>query len=212
MFSYLYNPPILVKRIFHNFAWESSKDKVLFSFDDGPNPGTTEIILTSLKKKNIKALFFLVGENILRYPELVKNILEEGHEIGNHTMRHSIITKLNKNERREELGAVQKIMAEDFGYKVKFFRPPHGRFPFGLADELIPFGLKNVMWSLLTYDFKNELSIVKKTVDNYLKGNSIIVFHDSNKSAGIIEESINYAILQAEKNNFVIGGAKECLS
>ncbi len=212
MSIYLYNPPILVKRMFHNFAWESSSDKILFSFDDGPNPGTTEIILSSLKKKNIKALFFLVGENVKRYPELVKMILEDGHQIGNHTMRHSVLTRLNKSEREEEIGAVQKILSEDFNYKVNYFRPPHGRFPLNLSKQLNRFGLKNVMWSLLTYDYKNDFTVVKKSVDKYLMKNSILVFHDSRKSSGIIEESINYAINQAEKNNFEIGSAEECLN
>ena len=212
MFSYLYNPPKLIKKMFRKFAWESSSDKILFTFDDGPNPGTTEIILNSLSKKNIKAIFFVVGENVKRYPELVKKILGEGHQIGNHTMRHSILTRLNKHERDEEIGEVQKILSEDFNYKVKYFRPPHGRFPLTLSKELNRFGLKNVMWSLLTYDYKNDFTVVKNSVDRYLMKNSILVFHDSRKSSVIIEDSINYAINQAEKNNFEIGRAEECLS
>ncbi len=212
MIRYLYNPPKLVKAVFNKFAWESSQEKILITFDDGPNPGTTERILASLKKHNVQALFFLVGENIKRYPEFVKQILDEGHEIGNHTMKHSIISKLSKSERQKEIDEVQKIMHDEFDYIVKYFRPPHGRFSLGLSAELEGLKLRNVMWSLLTYDFKNNLDIVKNVVNNYLNKNSLVVFHDSKKSENIIIDSIEYLLAEVERKNLKVGNVSECLS
>ena len=72
--------------------------------------------------------------------------------------------------------------------------------------------LKNVMWSLLTYDYKNDLSIVKFAIEKYLKHNSIIVLHDSNKSKSIISDSISLIADEVRKRNYQFGGADECLN
>jgi peptidoglycan/xylan/chitin deacetylase (PgdA/CDA1 family) len=72
--------------------------------------------------------------------------------------------------------------------------------------------LKNIMWSLLTYDYKNELSIVKFAVEKYLKPNSIIVLHDNNKSKNIISDSISFIVDEVRKRNYQFGEAEECLN
>jgi len=71
----LYHPPVLIRKLFHEFIWESAVDKILVTFDDGPNPATTEKILKTLKEENIHALFFCVGNNIRRFPQLTKVIV-----------------------------------------------------------------------------------------------------------------------------------------
>ncbi len=212
MNQFLYNPPRIVKLLFNRFYWDSRSNEILITFDDGPNPGTTEIILELLNKQKIKALFFLVGENINKYPDLVKKILNDGHEIGNHTMNHAILTKLNKVERIKEIRSVQKIMLKNFGYSIRYFRPPHGRFFPNLSGELKELGLKNVMWSLLTYDFKNDFATVKSVTEKHLGGNSIVVFHDSKKSSKIIAESLELLFKTVEAKHFVIGEPNRCLN
>jgi len=92
LMRYKYNPPLIIKKIFNNFIWETSNNKILLTFDDGPNPGTTEIILEELNNQKIKAVFFCVGNNIHKYPELAKDILANGHLIANHTYNHKIIS------------------------------------------------------------------------------------------------------------------------
>ncbi|GMU97133.1 hypothetical protein [Ignavibacterium album] len=102
-------------------------------------------------------------------------------------------------------------MQNDFGYQVKYFRPPHGRFQLVTNRLLKKNNLKNVMWSLLTYDYKNNFELVKFAVTNFLKKDSIVVLHDSNKSKQIIKDAISVIIEEADKKNFTFGEPSECL-
>ncbi len=209
--KYKYNPPSLVKRILNNHQWDSIIPKILITFDDGPNPGTTEIILKELQSKSIKSVFFCVGENLKRNPNLVSEILSEGHVIGNHSYSHQIITKQKKSAIVESINQVQQLMLNSYNYKMRYFRPPHGRFDLRTNKILEQFGLKNIMWSLLTYDYKNDINIVKFAISKYLSNNSIIVLHDSAKSKNIIVDSINFILEETEKKNYQIGNPTECL-
>ncbi|MFZ1292381.1 MAG: polysaccharide deacetylase family protein [Melioribacteraceae bacterium] len=206
-----YNPPSLIKNIFSDFQWESEIPKILITFDDGPNPNTTEFILKELQKDNIKTIFFCVGENLHRYNSLAEQILSEGHEIGNHTFKHQKITNRSVQENNSSIEIVQNYTLEKFNYNIKYFRPPHGRFDFRTKQILNSFQLRNVLWSLLTFDYKNDLNIVKFAIENYLSQNSIIVLHDSNKSKNIILDSINIILEQSVKKNYQIGKPSECL-
>jgi peptidoglycan/xylan/chitin deacetylase (PgdA/CDA1 family) len=208
---YSYDPPLLIKKIYKDFQWNSGSDKILLTFDDGPNPETTELILEELEKLSLHAVFFCVGENIERYPDLAKKILSCGHEIGNHTFKHSRLNILDEKELIYSIQAVQKICMKKLNYRIKYFRPPHGRFTTKTKKILRKNDLLNVMWSLLTYDYKNDLNIVKFAVSKYLSKNSIIVLHDSKKSKPIIKDVINLIVEQAENKKFKIGKPSECL-
>ncbi len=210
--KYHYNPPIILKKIFSDFSWNTTNGKVLLTFDDGPNPGTTEIILKKLSDENIKALFFCVGENVQKYPELVRKILREGHSFGNHTFNHKILNKISYEEKDYQILSVNKIFKDKFDVNLKYFRPSHGRFQLSTSSLMKKHDLKNVMWSLLTYDYKNDLSIVKFAVEKYLNSNSIIVLHDSNKSKNIISDSISFIVDEVRKRNYQFGEAEECLN
>lgn len=209
--KYFYSPPKMIKDVFSDFIWDSGTNKILFTFDDGPNPNTTELILRTLEENSIKAIFFCVGENLQKYPELVNEILSQGHEIGNHTFSHEKITSLNKNEMILTINRTQKILEENFSYTCKYFRPPHGRFKLFSNSVFRQLQVVNVMWSLLTYDYKNEINIVKFALNNYLAENSVIVLHDNIKSSKIIIDSINIALEIADKKKYQIGKPSECL-
>ncbi len=210
--KYLYNPPVILKKIFSDFSWNTNNGKVLLTFDDGPNPGTTEIILKKLSEEKIKALFFCVGENVRRYPELIKQIKDEGHSFGNHTFNHKILNKISEEEKDFQITAVNKIFKDQFDVNLKYFRPAHGRFQLSTSSLMKKHQLKNIMWSLLTYDYKNDLSIVKFAVEKYIKSNSIIVLHDSIKSKNIISDSISFIADEVRKRNYQFGEAEECLN
>ncbi len=210
--KYLYNPPFIIKKLFNDFYWDTSNGKVLLTFDDGPNPETTELILKKLFEEKIKALFFCVGDNVIKFPELVQLIKDEGHSFGNHTFNHKILNNIPNEEKHYQISSVNKLFEEKFNLKLKYLRPPHGKFQFSTSSLLGKHNLKNVMWSLLTYDYKNDISIVKFAVEKYLKQNSIIVLHDSIKSKDIISDSISFIADEVRKKNYQFGKADECLN
>jgi len=211
MTKYRYNPPSIIKKIFSEFYWQTSNNKILLTFDDGPNPGTTEKILEQLGSLNIKALHFCVGTNLQKYPGLTNELISEGHTIGNHTLSHKFLTRIIKEEARTEIEQVNSILAHEFNYSAKYIRPPYGRFNLSVRKILNNTNLKVVMWNLVTYDYKNDWEKVKFTVDKFLQSNSIIVLHDSNKSKDIIIDSIKYIADAATKNGFKFGEPEECL-
>ena len=206
----LYVPPKIIRILFPNTIWESKIDKILFTFDDGPNLETTPIILEKLNEHSIKAIFFCVGENVKKYPELTKRIIDEGHLIGNHTISHKNINLLNIKA-NSSIAECSNIIEKTTGIEPKYFRPPHGRI--GLLTETLMKrnNLTNVMWSLLTYDYKSDFNIVIFAVNKYLNKNSIIVLHDSLKSEAIIEKSIDYIIEKTKQNGYEIGDPSKCL-
>lgn len=206
-----YTPPKILHKMFPNFIWESKVDKVLLTFDDGPNPNTTKMILEQLSKHNIKALFFCVGENIKKYPYLIEKIITEGHIIGNHSYSHKNITILSRSKINEQIELCSRVVQEYCRISPQYFRPPHGKFDLRTNSFMKKHLLTNVMWSLLTYDYKNDLNIVKFAVQNYITKKSIIVLHDSNKSKDIICATIDFIVEEVEKRGFEFGETSECL-
>ena len=206
-----FTPPILVQKFFNNFIWETSNNKILLTFDDGPTEATTLKILNILRTNKLKAVFFCVGNNIKKCPSINQKILEDGHVVANHTMNHILLTKMNKDESIREINSFNDFMKEKFNYNVKYFRPPHGKFNLITNSILSELNMKCVMWNLLTYDFENNIEKVKYAIDNYLNENSIAVFHDSINCTDIIEEALNYTIQQAEKKGYEFGEPADCL-
>lgn len=205
-----YVPPKIFHKLFPGTIWESKIDKILFTFDDGPNPETTPIILEKLNEHSIKAIFFCVGENVKKYPELTKRIIDEGHLIGNHTISHKNINLLNIKA-NSSIAECSNIIEKTTGIEPKYFRPPHGRIGLLTQSMMKKNNLINVMWSLLTYDYKNNFNIVIFAADNFLSNNSLIVLHDNIKSKSIIAKSIDYIVETAKKKGFEIGEPDKCL-
>ena len=207
-----YNPPYLVKIIFNQFKWETSNNKVLLTFDDGPNPKTTEKILLTLNENKIKAVFFCVGSNVNRYNSLTKQIIAERQSIGNHTFNHKLLLKLNLKDSLEEVRSFNTLMLENLGYTIQYFRPPFGWFKYNTNKLMNETGLTCIMWNLVTYDYHGELEKVKFAIDNYLQSNSIIVLHDSSKTEVMIVDSIKYIFDKVEERGFEFGEPEECLN
>jgi peptidoglycan/xylan/chitin deacetylase (PgdA/CDA1 family) len=205
-----YDPPFILKQIFPDFQWESKVGKILLTFDDGPVSGNTDHILRKLNDFKIKAVFFCVGNNILKNSSLASEILNEGHIIGNHTFNHSKLTSPGFDD-YVEIDRFSELAKDKLGYEVKYFRPPHGRFNLFTRNLLKNKKLTNVMWSLLTYDFKGNSSLVKYSVVRYLKKNSIIVLHDSLRSKDIILDSISFIADEVSGKGFRFGEPAECL-
>lgn len=211
MIKYRFNPPTIIKKIFNDFYWQTTNNKILLTFDDGPNPETTGKIIEELNSFNIKALHFCVGENVIQHPGLINELRSEGHIIGNHTMHHKYLTRISPGEITLEIEQVNSIFEDKFNYKVQYFRPPYGRFNLSVRKLLNKTDLKVVMWNLVTYDYRKDWQKVKFAIDNYLESNSLVVFHDSIKSKDIILDSIKYIADVATKRGLEFGEPEECL-
>ncbi|MBK8517705.1 MAG: polysaccharide deacetylase family protein [Saprospiraceae bacterium] len=184
---YLVKTPPLIKTIFSDYIWniETDEKEVFLTFDDGPIPEVTTWILDLLKKFSFKATFFCVGENVKKYPEILRRIISEGHSIGNHTYNH-----INGwlTDRETYLENVAKC---DQYVDTPLFRPPYGKMRPGQAlslksDKAI------IMWDVLSGDFDKNISsemCLENVINNYEKG-SIIVFHDSIKA----EQKLRYVL------------------
>ena len=124
----------------------SASDRVTITFDDGPDPSWTPAILDILKERKIKAVFFVVGQEAELYPDLVRRIVAEGHEIGNHSFTHPNLAETPTSLIRLELNATQRLIESLTGVSTTLFRPPYNAdsHPSKL-EELIPIGVAQAL-------------------------------------------------------------------
>ncbi len=157
---------------------EESK-KIALSFDDGPSERNTEAILALLEKYQIKATFFVIGENAERDPDRIRKISDAGHEIGNHTYHHQYITKLNEAQLREEILKTESLLTEICGKRPVLFRPPGGAYSDKALQRIEEMGYTSVLWSVDTHDWtKPKIATIVTVVEKNVLGGDIILFHD----------------------------------
>lgn len=157
-------------------AAPSFQGQVALTFDDGPHPVQTKRLLDGLKERNVKATFFLMGENIKGNEEIVKQMQEDGHLIGNHSYTHIQLTKAGEETVCDAIEHTEEIIAEITGNRPEYLRPPYGDWNDSLECQL---DLIPVFWSVDSLDWK--LKNTKKIVDKVLKktgDGDIILMHD----------------------------------
>ena len=207
--------PNFIQRFFPNIIWKKTTDekKIWLTFDDGPEEEVTEFILKTLKKLNIKASFFLIGKNIQAFPELTKEIIKEGHIVGNHSFSHlnGFISKKEEYIYDIELGQKlinEKLVEMGITNKIKIFRPPYGRI---LPQQIkrLKENYKIVMWDVFSWDFKKNISpekIYNNVLDNVVEG-SILVFHNNNKSLDNLKLTLEDTLVKLNERGFVFSTA-----
>ena len=179
---FLIQPSRLIKKFYSSAIWNfKTNEKVIYlTFDDGPVPELTEWVLDELKKYNAKATFFCIGKNVVEHPLVYKNILDEGHSVGNHTYNHLNGWKTPDSEYLENVLEAKKYINSNL------FRPPYGRIKKPQREALMQndAGFQIVMWSVLSGDF--DVNITPEACCNTVLKNSengsIVVFHDSEKA------------------------------
>ena len=157
---------------------------VAMTFDDGPSAENTPRLLNILKERDIKATFFMIGENAARLPEIVKQVLADGHEIGNHSWSHPLLAKMTDDAVREELQKTQDAIVQASGYTPRLLRPPYGGFTARQrAWANATFGFKIIFWDVDPLDWKILNSAhVKAEILKQTKPGSIILSHDIHKT------------------------------
>ncbi len=192
-------PAIYLRWLYPRALWRMDRREhaVYLTFDDGPIPEATPFILQTLREYQVKATFFMVGDNVRKYPELYDQIVADGHQVGNHThnhiggLRHSI---------KHYMYNVEKANAY---IHSPYFRPPHGWMRHALYAVLSR-RYKVVMWDLVTRDYSKWMTAddIVNNVRRYARNGSIITFHDSLKSIDKLRTALPQSIAWLKEQGY----------
>jgi len=155
--------------------------QIALTFDDGPHPKYTPMLLEGLQERGVKATFFVIGKYVQEHPDIVKQMYEEGHLLGNHTYNHVEITRISDEEAYRELMDTSDLVYDITGMRMEFMRPPFGVWQKKLEEQV---DVMPVLWTVdpLDWTTENENEIVRKVVDEVEEGD-IILLHDCHRSS-----------------------------
>jgi len=184
---YLVKSPWLLKKLYLSLTWDikPAKPCIYLTFDDGPIPIVTPVVLNILKQYHAKATFFCIGDNVSKHPDVFEQVKNAGHAIGNHTYNHL------KGWKTPAKTYIDNTLKADELLQTNLFRPPYGRITrsqIKLLKSVKP-EINIVMWDVLSGDFDSSLN-PEKCLANVLKhtqSGSIVVFHDSLKAFDRLE-------------------------
>ena len=204
----LINPVSLGNKAYNKgvAAAKGQAKRVALTFDDGPNTKVTPQILEILKKYEAKATFFMVGRNVSKNQAIVKQMYEEGHEIGNHTWNHPKLTNLSNASVKQEVDNTSNAIYKAIGQNPTVFRPPYGATSNQVRSVL---SIPTILWSIDTLDWKHRnadkiLSYVKASA----KDGSIILMHDIHQSTA---NGLENVILYLQKQGYELITVSEIL-
>lgn len=168
-----------------NYGSAKGINEIILTFDDGPHPTLTPKLLDLLKNENIKALFFVLGENVAKGKnrDIVKRAFDEGHLIGNHTYSHKNLKKLTEEEIRTEILKTEDLI-KDILSSPKLLRPPYGATNSLVNKVIADLGYTSVFWNVDTLDWKNRgIQWVNDALSQVeAREDSIILMHDIHKT------------------------------
>ena len=173
----------------------NKEKKILYlTFDEGYEAGYTSKILEILKENDVKAAFFITAHYLNTQEELVKQMIEEGHIVGNHTVNHKSIPDLSEEKVKKEVMDLHTAIFDKFDYEMEYMRPPKGEFSEKSIKAINTLGYKTVMWSFAYEDWNennqpNEEKAKEKIISNFHNG-EIILLHGNSKTNTIILDSI----------------------
>ena len=179
---------------------EKNKKVVALTFDDGPDGNTTPQALDILAKYKIKATFFVQGKNIAGNESILKRMQSEGHEVGNHSWNHPVLTKLSLEDAKKQLTDTEDAITKVLGKSSKLMRPPYGAISDDIRNSL---DLRFIMWDVDSLDWKskNEAAILTE-IQHQTSDGAIILMHDIHQSSvNSLPKVIEY--LQEQGYSFV---------
>lgn len=183
-------------------AQQSATKPIALTFDDGPWPKSTSQVLSILKKNNIKATFFVVGRQVKQYPQITKQIVSEGHAIGNHTWSHQY-HKFNEAAAAHELDNTASLVYKLTGVKTVLFRPPAGILNNGLAAYAHKKKYSVVMWSADSLDWRYRgTPALMNSVLGAAKPGGIVLLHDGGGDRSKTVQALPQLIAELKKRGY----------
>ncbi len=171
---------------------------VYLTFDEGYEAGYTPQLLTILKENQVKATFFITAHYVNTQPELVKQMIEEGHIIGNHTVNHKSMPEISEEKIQTEVMELHQVIHEKYNYEMKYIRPPKGEYSEKTLKITNQLGYQTVMWSFAYEDWNedkqpDEEASKKKILDNLHNGEIMLLHGNSKTNTHILEDIIKEA-------------------
>jgi peptidoglycan/xylan/chitin deacetylase (PgdA/CDA1 family) len=168
-----------------------TRDRVVaLTFDDGPSPETTPLILDILREHGVVATFFVLGAAAERHPDLVRRVLQEGHEVGLHGFRHRALVLASAQALKEEIERTATAVRQacpEWGKEAMLFRPPHGFKTPLMAVRVRRLGYRLVLWSLNPRDYRGQAVETARAFKDALHPGAICLLHDGPASARTVE-------------------------
>jgi peptidoglycan/xylan/chitin deacetylase (PgdA/CDA1 family) len=160
---------------------------VSLSFDDGPHPLGTPLLLDVLARFDVSATFFLVGEAARRHPDLVRRIVDAGHAVGNHSWSHLNAWRLSARDVVREFSDCQALLEDQTGRPVRIVRPPYGALTFALLRWSRTNGKALVLWDVIPPDYSldRDPARVERIYRRHLRSGSIVCLHDNDVSVSV---------------------------
>ena len=176
-------------------AGNTTEKKIALSFDDGPSAEFTPKILQILKDHNVTATFFLIGENAAKHPQLTKQVIDEGHLIGNHTFYHSNWFDLQSAKTmKAEMQQTQDLVHHITGKQMNWFRPPYGVTNPNVKKAVKAMGYRSIGWNVRSLDtmIKDHDKLLER-LKKMIRPGAVILLHDTQKvTAEILHDLIQY--------------------
>jgi peptidoglycan/xylan/chitin deacetylase (PgdA/CDA1 family) len=158
--------------------------EIAITFDDGPHKTNTPQLLDILKQRGIRATFFVVGQNAAEYPDILKRIVAEGHELANHSYTHPVLASMSQSAVHEQLDKTHQAVLKATGVSMKLLRPPYGALSEPQRRTVNnEFGYKVILWSVDPLDWKvRDAARVQNEIVSHTQAGSIVLAHDIHKS------------------------------
>jgi peptidoglycan/xylan/chitin deacetylase (PgdA/CDA1 family) len=196
-------------KAFCNNPYETQK-KIALTFDDGPSEYTLEV-LALLKKYNAKATFFCIGKNIETHPEILKQIIADGHLVGNHSYSHSkFFDFYNAKQIQEEIEITDALLEKYTFKKINFFRPPYGVTTPSIRRALNVTGHKTIGWNIRSLDggTKDQELILNRIIKRVSPGGIVLLHDTASHSVLVLEQFLQFL----EQNNYEVISIEELLN
>ncbi|MFQ5603666.1 MAG: polysaccharide deacetylase family protein [bacterium] len=173
-----------MKTPFAEIIWRMDRNQIYLTFDDGPDPEVTPTLLELMHQYQISATFFVIGEKVQRHPEIVAQINQNGHTLGNHSFSHHRMLWKSKSNSLAEIARTDALLQEITRTRPVLFRPPYGRFGWGLMRAIQTTGHKMVLWNATARDYHSHFSSceIQRNLTRCLRPGKIILLHDGHRN------------------------------